>query len=271
VGNEFLGKNEEFPGDVHFREARMNCVKCHEGADLHSSSDNASEHRLAGAEDPKCVDCHPSAMPGGDTNPMHQAHGDTLSCQVCHSIAYTSCDGCHVAISDASGKPFYETQATYTTFLIGRNPIQSEDRPYQYVPVRHVPVDETSYEFYGENLLSNFHALPTWVFATPHNIQRNTPQNSACENCHSGNADLFLTSDKIKPEELEANQSVVVDALPVSIEIIFSAPNMPVGHAQIASNLCSSCHTTGSGNAPLTESHVLYSQNQCQGCHKLPE
>ncbi|MBK7453112.1 MAG: hypothetical protein IPJ46_05145 [Anaerolineales bacterium] len=27
VGNEFLGKNEGIAGDVHFREARMNCVK----------------------------------------------------------------------------------------------------------------------------------------------------------------------------------------------------------------------------------------------------
>ena len=29
VGNEYLGKNEGFAGDVHFREGRMNCVDCH--------------------------------------------------------------------------------------------------------------------------------------------------------------------------------------------------------------------------------------------------
>jgi hypothetical protein len=48
VGNEFLGKNEGFPGDVHFREARMNCVKCHEGAELHGMTDATAgaEHRL---------------------------------------------------------------------------------------------------------------------------------------------------------------------------------------------------------------------------------
>lgn len=272
VGNEFLGKNEELPGDVHFREARMNCVKCHEGVDLHGSVDSAPEHRLAGAEDPKCVDCHPSVAPGGDSNPMHQTHGETLSCQVCHSITYTSCDGCHVAVSETSGKPYFETQATYMTFLIGRNPNPSEERPYKYVPVRHVPAAETSYQYYGENLLSNFNALPTWVYATPHNIQRNTPQNSACENCHGGNKALFLTSDKIKPEEMEANQSVVVDTLPISIEVILSAPNMPAAHAQIPPDLCATCHTSGSGNTPLTpESHAAYSKDQCQGCHKLPE
>ena len=29
VGNEYLGKNEGFQGDVHFRSGRMNCVSCH--------------------------------------------------------------------------------------------------------------------------------------------------------------------------------------------------------------------------------------------------
>ncbi|HEX5837179.1 MAG TPA: ammonia-forming cytochrome c nitrite reductase subunit c552 [Anaerolineales bacterium] len=272
VGNEFLGKNEEFPGDVHFREARMSCVKCHEGTDLHGSAEGAPEHRLAGAEDPTCLDCHPTAAPGGDTSPMHQAHGDTLSCQVCHSITYTSCDGCHVAVSESSGNPYFETQATYMTFLIGRNPDPSEERPYKYVPVRHVPVAETSYQFYGENLLSNFNALPTWVYATPHNIQRSTPQNSACENCHSGSADLFLTADKIKPEELEANGPVVVDVMPVSMDVILSAPDMPAGHKTFAPDACATCHATTGGSMPvIPENHAAYSPNQCQVCHKLPE
>jgi hypothetical protein len=272
VGNEFLGQNENLPGDVHFREGRMNCVKCHEGADLHGSTESTPEHRLAGAEDPKCIDCHPTAAPGGDTNPMHQAHGNTLSCQVCHSIAYTSCDGCHVAVSETSGKPFFETQATYMTFLIGRNPDPGEDRPYQYVPVRHVPVAETSYQFYGENLLSNFSALPTWVYATPHNIQRNTPQNSACENCHNGSADLFLTADKIKRQEMQANGPVIVETLPVSIDAIRSAPNLPSQHATFTPDTCATCHADAAGSVPVTpESHVNYSPNRCQGCHKLAE
>ena len=272
VGNEFLGKNEEIPGDVHFREARMSCVKCHEGADLHGSAENTPEHRLAGAEDPTCVDCHPTAAPGGDENLMHQSHGATLSCQVCHSVTYTSCDGCHVAVSEKSGKPFFETQATYTTFLIGRNPNPSEDRPYKYVPVRHVPVAEKSYQFYGKNLLSNFNALPTWVYATPHNIQRNTPQNSACGNCHGASTDLFLTLDKIKPEEMEANLSVVVEALPPPVEMFLGAPNLPVDHAEHVSNSCTACHTEGIRNAPISpESHAAFIDEQCQGCHKLPE
>ena len=273
VGNEFLGKNEGFPGDVHFREGRMNCVKCHEGADLHGSAMDSSTMdagRYAGMEDPKCVDCHPSAAPEGDSNPMHQTHGDTLSCQVCHSVTYTSCDGCHVAVSETSGNPYFETEATYLTFLIGRNPNPTEERPYKYVPVRHVPVATTSYQFYGDNLLPNFDALPTWVYATPHNIQRNTPQNASCQSCHGSDGNLFLTEDKVSGAELAANQGVIVNLAPPAVELFFGAPNMPASHLELASNACTACHTTGIRNAPVSpEDHAAYKDENCSGCHKL--
>ena len=101
-------------------------------------------------------------------------------------------------------------------FKIGRNPLQSEDRPWKYVPVRHVPVDPESFAYYGEDLLPNFDALPTWKYATPHNIQRNTPQTETCDACH-GNAELFLTADDVLPDELEANKDVIVEELPFSM------------------------------------------------------
>lgn len=274
VGNEFLGKNEGIPGDVHFREARMNCIKCHTEANLHGDQGVAvaPANRYAGAEVPKCVDCHPNAAPGGDDNPMHQSHGDKLSCAVCHSVTYTSCDGCHVAISDKSGKPFYETQGTYSTFLIGRNPIQSADRPYEYVTVRHIPIDTDSYAYYGENLLPNFNALPTWAYATPHNIQLDTSQNASCDKCHGGDASFFLTIDKIKPEELEANASVIVEMLPPLIEKILSAPAIPAAHPEHVSNSCTACHTPGIRNAPISPSdHTKYTDTDCESCHKLPK
>jgi thiosulfate/3-mercaptopyruvate sulfurtransferase len=273
VGNEYLGKNEGITGDVHFREARMNCVKCHEGADLHGEGmTEVDANRYAGTETPQCVDCHPTAAPGGDENPMHQTHGDTLSCQVCHSVTYTSCDGCHVAVSETSGNPYFETDATYHTFLIGRNPIQSDERPYAYVPVRHVPVAADAYEYYGENLLPNFNALPTWVYSTPHNIQKNTPQNASCETCHSGDVSIFLTADKVKPEELDANLAVIVEALPpaVTLELVLSAPFMPADHLEHVSNSCTACHSTGIRNAPVyPENHTVYQDQNCSGCHKL--
>ena len=144
---------------------------------------------------------------------MHQAHGGDLSCQVCHSIAYTNCDNCHVALSETTGNPYFATDASYQGFYIGLNPIRSYDRPYQYVPVRHIPVSPESFSFYGADLLTFFNALPTWKYTTPHNIQRITPQAETCNACH-GNADLFLTIDKVKPEEVEANLAVIVDIIP---------------------------------------------------------
>lgn len=230
VGNEYLGKNEGFPGDVHFRQGRMNCVDCHDNHELHGQPANCQEchtgpeaqsvppadHRYAGLQSPTCESCHPSAVLAKDNIEMHTVHGSDLSCQVCHSITYTSCDGCHVAISETSGNPFFETEATYATFLIGLNAQRSYTRPYKYVPVRHVPVAATSFEFYGENLLPNFDALPTWAYATPHNIQLKTPQAESCNACH-GNAAIFLTAEKVRAEELNANLPVIVPEIPTTI------------------------------------------------------
>lgn len=214
VGNEYMGKNEGIPGDVHFRQGRMSCVACHDAASMHDSEGN--NHRYEGEQSPTCESCHDQVGKATDPIVQHQIHQDTLSCQVCHSVTYTSCDSCHVAVSETTGNPFFKTAATYMTFLIGQNPRQTEDRPYDYVPVRHIPVDPDNFEFYGENLQSNFNLLPSWAYATPHNIQRITPQNESCNACH-GNAEIFLTADKVKPEELEANLGVIVEKVPALI------------------------------------------------------
>jgi thiosulfate/3-mercaptopyruvate sulfurtransferase len=183
VGNEYLGKHEDIKADVHFRQGRMNCMDCHTATELHGDYTTPEGElpikRYAGAQMPNCRDCHETVIAGEDGIQMHQMHSENLSCQVCHSESYTSCDGCHVALSEETGNPFFRTEGTYLNFLIGRNPQQSDERPYDYVPVRHVPVAPTSFEFYGEDLLSNFDSLPTWTYATPHNIQLNTPQNES--------------------------------------------------------------------------------------------
>jgi len=176
-----------------------------------------ANHRYDGLQSPTCESCDPNTILGGDNIEMHTVHGADLSCQVCHSITYTSCDGCHLAVSEKTGKPFFETEATYSTFLIGLNPQRSYTRPYKYVPLRHVPATPNAFSFYGENLLPNFNSLPTWVYATPHNIQRQTPQAESCNACH-GNADIFLTIDKLHPEEVPANQNVIVDQVPAPVQ-----------------------------------------------------
>ncbi len=228
VGDEYMGKHEGIPGDVHFRQGRMNCIHCHSGSQLHGEpsqcttchpgpTDTAQmpppDHRYAGFQSPSCESCHAAVLTGPDAPAMHTQHGNKLSCQVCHSVTYTSCDGCHVAISERTGNPFFETQDTYLTFFIGRNPNPTFVRPYEYVPVRHIPIAPTSYQFYGANLLPNFNALPTWAYATPHNIQRLTPQATTCNSCH-GNPEIFLTIDKVRADEVEANLPVIVESVP---------------------------------------------------------
>jgi thiosulfate/3-mercaptopyruvate sulfurtransferase len=110
---------------------------------------------------------------------------------------------------DEKGLPYYETDESKLTFKIGRNALKSEDRPWSYVLVRHVPVAPDTFAFYGDDLLPNFDNVPTWKYATPHNIQRVTTQNESCNSCH-GNADLFLTAADVAPEELTANADVIV-------------------------------------------------------------
>ncbi len=226
VGNEYLGKNEGVQADIHFRQGRMSCVDCHSGAEMHGSDQNCEEchdgaslmeveysSRYSGPAATECADCHPETVSGDDGNVMHEQHGTKLQCQVCHSVSYTSCDSCHVSISEETGNAKYTTSGTYSTFIIGKNPIQSMHDPYEYVVLRHVPVDSESFAYYGEDLLPEFDALPTWVYATPHNIQLNTPQTESCAACH-GNADIFLTADKLSETELEANYAVIVDEVP---------------------------------------------------------
>jgi hypothetical protein len=88
---------------------------------------------------------------------------------------------------------------------------EPEKRPEKFVTLRHVPVDQDSFQFYAANGLTNFDKLPTWKLATPHNIQRKTPQNASCNACH-GKAALFLLEKDVLPQYLNVNRTVVVAA-----------------------------------------------------------
>ncbi len=177
----YYGLNEGYPGDVHLRQGRLACTDCHTSAELHGQ-DGLSEvvHRYEGAQAPTCESCHEDQIGPDSGIPEHDIHGkDLLSCQTCHSVAYTNCTNCHVDRSE-DDVPFYTIESHDVGFFIGRNPTRNNERPYRYVPVRHVPVDPNSFERYGEDLLVNFLNRPTWAYATPHNIQRETPQNASC-------------------------------------------------------------------------------------------
>jgi thiosulfate/3-mercaptopyruvate sulfurtransferase len=211
IRNEYSGRNEGVPGDVHLSQARMNCADCHMGEEMHGVGVEAN-HRYDGARAPLCETCHAEAVAPDSGIQQHAVHGNSVACQVCHSGSYKNCSNCHVELSE-DGIAFYQTDDSWMDFRIGRNPAVTEERPWTYLLVRHVPISLTSFDFYGEYLLPNFDNRPTWVPTTPHNIQRITPQNQSCDACH-GNAALFLTPDAVLLEELLANGPVIVEELP---------------------------------------------------------
>jgi thiosulfate/3-mercaptopyruvate sulfurtransferase len=212
VSNEYKGKNEGVEASVHYLEAGMACVDCHEVGDMHGDGTEYA-HRYDGAVAPNCLDCHPEVASSQGQIEQHDIHLETVECTVCHvSGAYKSCYNCHVGI-DKNGLAYLKTDESEMTFKIGRNPLQSQERPWEYVLVRHVPIVPDTFAFYGDGLLPTFDNMPTWKYATPHNIQRVTPQNQSCESCHA-NADLFLMADDVEPEERQANAAVIVDKAP---------------------------------------------------------
>ena len=214
VGAEYLGENEGIPADVHWTQETMTCTKCH-GEELHGS-DQTADTRYQNPAVVKCEDCHEDVWTNTEGNPQHEKHLGDLQCQVCHSVAYKNCYGCHVSIDD-EGIPCRTSEPSQMDFAIGNNPIRSSERPYKYVVLRHVPTCLGTCDYYGGNLLPDFNNLPTWKYATPHNIQLNTPQNESCAACH-GNIDLFLTGEDIRPEEKVANKDVIVDEIPETVE-----------------------------------------------------
>jgi hypothetical protein len=220
VKNEYTGAHEDLQADIHLRK-RMTCTDCHTGGELHGTdfidleSDDpfstVPEHRYDGAQGPSCESCHAEVVGAESDNRHHRIHSEEiLSCQGCHSVAYINCYGCHLErTEDEWDLPYFKLQEEEVSFYIGLNPIQSEDRPYQYVPVRHVPTWPGLFDLYGDNILSEFENTPTWDYATPHNIQLVTPQTESCDSCH-GSAEYFLTEDKVLPEEVAQNATVIV-------------------------------------------------------------
>ena len=215
INDEYKGKNSGVKADVHWIKGGMPCFDCHTSDEMHGKLGEA-EHRYDGPPVPGCQaeECHAAVGPGDGIAYHTEFHFETVSCQVCHSTTYKNCYSCHVAQED--GVAFFQIEPSVMSFKIGRNPLQSDERPWEYVPVRHVPIDPEAFAYYGEGLLSNFDAVPTWKYATPHNIQRNTPQTETCDACH-GNADLFLSTADLLDYEIEANKDVIVEEIPPAI------------------------------------------------------
>ena len=222
IEKEYTGKGEsdktDLRADVHWSPGGMQCTGCHTAEWMHGG--DTYDARYDAPKAPKCTDCHEQDAAFLAIE-MHAEHGTAdsesfLQCQVCHAQDYNNCSSCHVAL-DEDDLPYYETRSSGFDLNIGRNYAKTDARPWDFIVVRHVPVFEGTFDFYGKEALPNMAAAPTWKYATPHSIQRLTRQTKdGCSSCH-GNRDIFLTTDDLKgltPAEVKANDAVVVNTVP---------------------------------------------------------
>ena len=214
IGDEYLGKNPGLPPDLHWKKGEMDCIDCHSGVELHGDG-STPLNRYEVSNSPKCQDCHQEAASGTSGKLMHDVHEGKLDCYVCHSVKYKNCYGCHVGLDEA-GLAYRVTDKSGLEFKIGRNPDVAAE--VKYLLLRHVPIAEDSYDFYREDILSQFSASPVWRPTTPHNVQKFTPQNFGCNSCH-GKESLFLTPDDLLPQEVEANAPVVLSKEDIPLKI----------------------------------------------------
>lgn len=203
VGAEYFGENEGLKPDVHWIPSVKRCDFCHDASSIHGSSAGAAT-RYEDRDVVRCDKCHASAK---TKNLYHIRHWDDLSCQVCHSQPYKNCNSCHTGGAGITG-------SSYIAFKIGKNHLQSEQRPYKYVPVRHIPISRDTFASWGIPDLPNYNSEPTWKHATPHNIQRWTAQTDTtgggfcASKCH--NSKYYLRLEDVAPEEIEANRPVIM-------------------------------------------------------------
>jgi len=191
VGVDYQGQIDEdgddvmdYPPDLHWGQLFYTCERCHKANEMHNQDVagndlGQADHRYAMAAMPRCEDCHGDEV---DANEYHDAHWGLvdsevhLQCQVCHSQPYKNCNTCHP--NPAGDEEGYSIEPSYVMFKIGKN-TQPDVREYDYTVVRHVPVHPTdtfNEAMWGGLELSGFDDIPTWKYASPHNIKLWTPQ-----------------------------------------------------------------------------------------------
>lgn len=198
------------------------CTFCHGAVEIHGFGvpDLGLGDRYDVDVTPQCYDCHnPTDDPDFSGVAAHTtAHLGTMSCQVCHAQAYKQCFSCHVDYDDASGHAYYtvneadptlasrpgEPPDALMTFRIGRSPRESKinpvnGEPFEYAVLRHVPIDRDLFRYANydpvDGLVPDMTDLPTWKYATPHNVQRVGLVPYSCGNCHGAEfSDFWLTA-----------------------------------------------------------------------------
>lgn len=220
IGNEFSGIRGQ--GDIHVQKYTMVCKDCHGAEEMHAAAPEGLKNRYHLPEAANCKDCHKDLRYGSVRD--HAIHRDKVQCQVCHSQSYTNCYSCHTGTDD-NGIPYFVNKGNFEGIKIGKNTDKISKNDYDYVLVRHVPVDQKLFDFYVKDGFPNFDNSPTWKKTSPHNIQRKTWQSARCNNCH-GQRELFLSENDLLDYEIKANEKVIVqdDEIPKS-----RTKSMPLG------------------------------------------
>ncbi|MCX7834986.1 MAG: hypothetical protein N2450_02795 [bacterium] len=227
VGADFRGEVPGGSADVHHRRG-MTCMSCHNEFEMHSAKSNQTyPHRYNVTPRASCTQCHNLS---NSTNPQHGLQHSRVQCNVCHSVKIKSCYSCHAMDTG------FVVDTTSFDFKIGRNP-RLDRNEYDYVVVRHIPISPNTYMQPWNLSLPNYINDATWMMATPHNIQKHTPQNSrvvidslgrrttipVCNNCHGRN-EFFLTESFLDSLiqhglmheiERDANRNVITNAPPL--------------------------------------------------------
>lgn len=215
VGMEYYGMRGE--GDVHAAKYNMDCASCHEAEEMHADGAGlAGRYHLK--EMVRCETCHIGLENGSVRD--HEIHIGKVQCQVCHSQSYVNCYSCHTGRDD-EGLYYFKNEKEVEGMKIGLNyDKNAPDANYEYMLVRHIPVDPDLFAFYIKDALTNFDKVPNWKRTSPHNIQRKTWQNANCNNCH-GKRDLFLDNSDLLDYEKKANQVVIVsdDIMPKAVKV----------------------------------------------------
>jgi thiosulfate/3-mercaptopyruvate sulfurtransferase len=216
-GHAFMGVASGTVPDVHLSKAGMKCTDCHDGAELHGSGETVSQ-RYAYKSLPECGECHTGMA---NKNTYHSVHITSFDCQVCHSQNYNNCGSCHVHGAGAR-------IPAYMDFKIAKNPIPDIKPGFRLSLVRRTLAAPDNWKEYGVPQYSNFSALPTFNYATPHNILRWTDRTktdgSCSKNCHIRNdagvlknKNLYLFEENLNSWELTATKGITVDGtLPAS-------------------------------------------------------
>ena len=108
----------------------------------------------------RCEKCHQSLEHGSVRD--HAIHVGKVQCQVCHSQTYVQCYSCHTG-KDDQGLYYFTNEKEIESMKIGKNYDKgAPDANYDYMLVRHIPVDLDLFKFYVKDALKNFDNVPNW-------------------------------------------------------------------------------------------------------------